>query len=56
MIDILDVLCFFICGLFEVRSSPNLLQADNGALAELSAWNAKERSSEEFQINVVSVK
>ena len=26
MIDILDVLCFFICGLFEVRSSPNLLQ------------------------------
>ena len=28
IIDILDVLCFFICGLLETKSSPNLLHTN----------------------------
>ena len=33
-----------------------VFQADNIALVELYAWNAEERSSEEFQDNIDAIK
>ena len=32
-----------------------LIQADNGALAELYAWNTEERSSVEFQLKEIFI-